>query len=175
MKYQIVCKNTKISSTVQEKIIGILKSLEKLLNKSEDFECRVVILFKDKKSKVEVSIPTPYLLLRSEVESEDLLDSVEIAKEKLIVQIEKIKTRLDRSSKKVNLGRTFGEALYNEPIEDIYIKNKEIHPNPMTLDDAIMEMEASDHDFFIYDDIEDHHISVVYKRKSGGYGVIDII
>ena len=44
----------------------------------------------------------------------------------------------------------------------------------MTLDDAIMEMDSTDHDFFIYEDIEDHTVSVVYKRKSGGYGVIDI-
>ena len=62
----------------------------------------------------------------------------------------------------------------DEEVEEIYIKNKTIHPKTMTLDDAIMEMDSTDHDFFIYEDVEDHTISVVYKRKSGGYGVIDI-
>ncbi len=174
MKYQIVCNGQKLSQTVQEKMIAELSRLEKLLFKSEEFECRIVVKFRNNKSKVEITIPTPFLLLRTEVEANDLLDAVEIASDKLVSQIDKIKSRLDRSSNRVNLGRTFGEAEDADSKEDIYIKNKTVHPLPMTLDDAIMEMESTDHDFFIYDDIEDHTISVVYKRKNGGYGVIDI-
>ncbi len=175
MKYQIVSNGQKLSQNVQEKMIAELSRLEKLLFKSDEFECRIVVKFRNNKSKVEITIPTPFLLLRTEVESNDLLDAVEIASDKLVSQIDKIKSRLDRSSNRVNLGRTFGEnEEFEERKEDIYIKNKTIHPLPMTLDDAIMEMESTDHDFFIYDDIEDHTISVVYKRKDGGYGVIDI-
>ena len=102
------------------------------------------------------------------------MDAVEIARDKLVSQIDKVKSRLDRSSNKVNLGRTFGEAEEEEELEEIYIKNKTIHPQALTLDDAIMQMESLDHDFFIYEDIEDRTLSVVYRRKDGGYGVIDI-
>ena len=174
MKYQIVCNGQKLSQTVQENMIAELSRLEKLLFKSEDFECRIVVKFRNNKSKVEITIPTPFLLLRSEVEATDLMDAVEIAREKLVSQIDKIKSRLDRSSNKINLGRTFGEAEEDEEVEEIYIKNKTIHPDAMTLDDAIMQMDSLDHDFFIYEDIEDHTLSVVYRRKDGGYGVIDI-
>lgn len=173
MKYQIVSNGQKLSQSVQDNIVKELSRLEKLLFKSENFECRIVVKFKNDKSKVEITIPTPFLLLRSEVESDDLMDAVVIARDKLESQIEKIKSRLDRSSNKTNLGRIFGDAI-EEDVEEIYIKNKIIHPSAMTLDDAIMEMDSTDHDFFIYEDVEDHTISVVYKRKSGGYGVIDI-
>ena len=174
MKYQIVCNGQKLSQSVQENMIAKLSRLEKLLFKSEDFECRIVVKFRNNRSKVEITIPTPFLLLRSEVEATDLMDAVEIAREKLVSQIDKIKSRLDRSSNKINLGRTFGEAEDDEEVEEIYIKNKTIHPDAMTLDDAIMQMDSLDHDFFIYEDIEDHTLSVVYRRKDGGYGVIDI-
>ena len=174
MKYHIVCNGQKLSQVVQENMIAELSRLEKLLFKSEDFECRIVVKFRNNKSKVEITIPTPFLLLRSEVEATDLMDAVEIAREKLVSQIDKIKSRLDRSSNKINLGRTFGEAEDDEEVEEIYIKNKTIHPDAMTLDDAIMQMDSLDHDFFIYEDIEDHTLSVVYRRKDGGYGVIDI-
>lgn len=174
MKYQIVCNGQKLSQTVQENMIAELSRLEKLLFKSEDFECRIVVKFRNNKSKVEITIPTPFLLLRSEVEAVDLMDAVEIARDKLVSQIDKVKSRLDRSSNKVNLGRTFGEAEEEEELEEIYIKNKTIHPQALTLDDAIMQMESLDHDFFIYEDIEDRTLSVVYRRKDGGYGVIDI-
>ena len=174
MKYQIVCNGQKLSQSVQENMIAKLSRLEKLLFKSEDFECRIVVKFRNNKSKVEITIPTPFLLLRSEVEATDLMDAVEIAREKLVSQIDKIKSRLDRSSNKINLGRTFGVAEEDDEVEEIYIKNKTIHPDAMTLDDAIMQMDSLDHDFFIYEDIEDHTLSVVYRRKDGGYGVIDI-
>lgn len=174
MKYQIVCNGQKLSQSVQENMIAELSRLEKLLFKSEDFECRIVVKFRNNKSKVEITIPTPFLLLRSEVEATDLMDAVEIAREKLVSQIDKIKSRLDRSSNKINLGRTFGVAEEDDEVEEIYIKNKTIHPDAMTLDDAIMQMDSLDHDFFIYEDIEDHTLSVVYRRKDGGYGVIDI-
>ena len=174
MKYQIVCNGQKLSQNVQEKMIAELSRLEKLLFKSEDFECRIVVKFRNERSKVEITIPTPFLLLRTEVEAVDLQDAVEIARDKLVSQIEKIKSRLDRSSNKVNLGRTFGYAEEEEEVEEIYIKNKTIRPKAMTLDDAIMEMDSIDHDFYIYEDIEDHTLSVVYRRKDGGYGVIDI-
>ena len=174
MKYQIVC-GQKLSQNVQDNMIAELSRLEKLLFKSEDFECRIVVKFRNNRSKVEITIPTPYLLLRSEVEANDLVDAVEIARNKLEAQIDRVKSRLDRSSNKLNLGRTFGEAFDDDDeVEEIYIKNKTIHPDAMTLDDAIMQMESLDHDFFIYEDIDDHTISVVYKRKDGGYGVIDI-
>ena len=174
MKYQIVCNGQKLSHVVQENMIAELSRLEKLLFKSEDFECRIVVKFRNNRSKVEITIPTPFLLLRSEVEANDLMDAVEIARDKLVSQIDKVKSRLDRSSNKVNLGRTFGEAEEEEEVEEIYIKNKTVHPQALTLDDAIMQMESLDHDFFIYEDIEDRTLSVVYRRKDGGYGVIDI-
>ena len=174
MKYQIVCNGQKLSQTVQEKMIAELSRLEKLLFKSEDFECRVVVKFRNNRSKVEITIPTPFLLLRTEVEADDLLDAVEIARDKLTGQISKVKSRLDRSSNKINLGRTFGIAYEEDEVEEIFIKNKSVHPRAMTLDDAIMEMDSIDHDFYIYEDIEDHTLSVVYRRKEGGYGVIDI-
>lgn len=174
MRYQIVCNGQKLSQVVQENMIAELSRLEKLLFKSEDFECRIVVKFRNNRSKVEITIPTPFLLLRSEVEANDLMDAVEIARDKLVSQIDKVKSRLDRSSNRVNLGRTFGEAEEEEEVEEIYIKNKTVHPQALTLDDAIMQMESLDHDFFIYEDIEDRTLSVVYRRKDGGYGVIDI-
>ena len=174
MKYQIICTDTKISPVVQQKIIEKLGKVEKLLFRSEEFDCRIVVKFRNNKSKVEITIPTPYLLLRSEVESDELIDAVEIAKNKLISQIGKVKARLDRSKNKVNLGKTFGEAIVEETKEEIVVKNKNIYPQPMSIEDAIMEMDSSDHDFYIFERIDNQKISVAYKRKDGGYGLINI-
>lgn len=173
MKYQIICTETKLSPTVQKNIMDKLEKVEKLLYKSEEFDCRIVVKFKNNKSKVEITIPTPYLLLRSEVEALELIDAVEIAKNKLITQIKKVKARLDRSKNKVNLGKTFGEPI-NEEKDEIVVKNKKIYPQAMSVEDAIMQMDSLDHDFYIFEKLDNQKIAVVYKRKDEGYGVIDI-
>lgn len=173
MKYQIVCKDTKMSPVVQEDIINRISRLEKMLFKSDEFDCRVVVKFRNNKSKVEITIPTPYLLLRSEVESFELVDAVDVAVKKLQAQITKVKAKLDRSKNKVNLGKTFGEAIESDK-EEIIVKNKIISPVPMDVEDAIIQLDSLDHDFYVFEKSSDHKIAVVYKRKDGGYGLIDI-
>lgn len=173
MKYQIICKDTKISQVVQQNILERMEKVERLLTRSDDFDCRIVIKFRNNRSKVEITIPTPYLLLRSEAEEVELVDAVEHARSKLISQIDKVKARLDRSKNKTNLGRTFGEPV-EQTKEDVVVKNKKIYPNPMSVEDAIMQMESLDHDFFIFEKIDNQKISVIYKRKDGDYGLIDI-
>ena len=173
MKYQIICTETKLSPVVQKNIIDKLEKVEKLLYRSEEFDCRIVVKFRNNKSKVEITIPTPYLLLRSEVEANELLDAVEIAKNKLLTQIRKVKARLDRSKNKVNLGKTFGDSISEEK-DEIVVKNKKIYPQAMSTEDAIIQMDSLDHDFYIFERIENQKIAVLYRRKDGGYGVIDI-
>ena len=173
MKYQIVCNGQKLSQVVQENMIAELSRLEKLLFKSEDFECRIVVKFRNNKSKVEVTIPTPYLLLRSEVEAFELVEAIDIATKKLQNQINKVKAKLDRSKNKVNLGKTFGDAIASEK-DEIIAKTKEISIVPMDVEDAIIQLESLDHDFFVFEKADTHKVAIVYKRKDGGYGLIDI-
>ncbi len=177
MKYQVVKNGVRLTKQVEDMVIEKLSRLEKVLSGSEDLECRVVIKSHGVKEKVEITIPTKFLVLRSEVEADDVLDAVDIAKEKLESQIRKVKTKLDRTNSKTNLGKAFvlNEILNDDEYEeDIYVRTKTIRPQPMTLDDAIMSMDALGHNFYIYLDQEDQSVSVVYKRNDGGYGVIEI-
>ena len=173
MKYQIICTDTKLSPVVQKNIIERLGKVEKLLHRSEEFDCRIVVKFRNNKSKVEITIPTPYLLLRSEVESFELVDAVDIAVRKLQAQITKVKAKLDRSKNKTNLGKTFGDAIANEK-EEIIVKTKELTLVPMDVEDAIIQLDSLDHDFYVFEKSSDHKVAIVYKRKDGGYGLIDI-
>ena len=173
MKYQIICKETKLSQAAQQNMLERMEKIERLLFKNDDLDCRIVVKFRNNRSKVEITIPTPYLLLRSEAEAIDLVDAIEIARSKLISQIDKVKARLDRSKNKVNLGRTFGEPIESTK-EDLVVKKKTVYPQPMSEEDAIMQMDSLGHDFYIFEKLDNQKISVIYKRKDGGYGLIDI-
>ena len=64
---------------------------------------------------------------------------------------------------------------FNSEIEeDIRIsKVKKFEFAPMTVEEAIMQMELIGHSFFVYKDTETNLISVVYKRLDGDYGLIE--
>ena len=86
----------------------------------------------------------------------------------------KLKTKLFRRHKE-----SLGEAIAFDYFEmeeddenDEMGRTKEVYLDPMDIDEAITRMEALGHTFFLYKDVEDEMISVVYKRFDGGYGVI---
>ena len=64
-------------------------------------------------------------------------------------------------------------ALEKERKQLHFSKNKKIELTPMTKEEAIMQMELSDHDFFVYLDVNTKRTNVLYKRHDGDYAVIE--
>ena len=81
MKYVVVKNGVRLSKKVEDIVIAKLSRLEKMLYKSDELECRVVVKSHGSKEKVEITIPTKFLVLRSEVEADDVLDAIDIAKD----------------------------------------------------------------------------------------------
>ena len=48
-----------------------------------------------------------------------------------------------------------------------------IEMKPMSEEEAILQMNLVDHDFFIYTDEKKNKVCVLYKRKDGNYGIIE--
>ena len=60
----------------------------------------------------------------------------------------------------------------NKEVMDKYL-NKKIDVKPMNSEEAMLQMELSGHDFYMYKDSETNNICVLYKRKNGGYGILE--
>lgn len=171
MRFEIIGKNVTITDSMREKIEKKLSLLEKYLLIDEDTIARVVARVYPASMKIEVTIPTKIGILRTEVEHEDLYAAVDIAIDKLEDQIRRQKTRLNRRHKS-SLAETFIQEEEEEEV-DVPVRTKTIHASKMDLDEAIMQMELSGHNFYIYTDDESEKIAVVYKRDNGGYGLIE--
>ena len=171
MRFEIIGKNISVTPAMREKIEKKLSGLEKYLLIDEDTTARVVVRVYPNSQKIEVTIPTRVGILRTEVEQEDLYAAIDIAVDKLEDQLRRQKTRLSRKHRS-SLAETFAaEEIAEEP--EIPVKTKTIKAEVMDLDEAIMQMELSNHDFYLYTDDESGKISVVYRRNSGGYGLIE--
>ncbi len=174
MKVIIRGKNIDLTEGIETKIKKKLSLLDKYFIMSDNVEAKVLIRTYPVGQKIEVTIPTEYVLLRAEVVDNDLYNAIDLVIDKLERQIRKYKTRLSRKSKDNKLAFNVAsiEPLESED-EDEIVKTKTISPKPMDLEEAIMQMELIGHTFFVYKDTETDFISVVYKRNNGGYGLIE--
>lgn len=174
MKVIIRGKNIELTEGIEAKINKKLNMLNKYFIMSDNVEAKVLIRTYPLGQKIEVTIPTEYVLLRAEETDSDLYTAIDLVIDKLEGQIRKYKTRLSRKSKDNKLALNVASI---EPLdkqeEDVIVKTKTINPKPMDMEEAIMQMELIGHTFFVYKDTETNLIGVVYKRHDGDYGLIE--
>ena len=143
MKVIVRGKNVAITDAIEDKITKKLALLDKYFIMGQDVEAKVLIRTYPFGQKIEVTIPTEYVLLRAEETSDDLYEAIDLVIDKLERQIRKYKTKLSRKSKNNKLAFNINtlEALEEPEEEDVVVKTKTINPKPMDMEEAIMQME----------------------------------
>lgn len=175
MKVKIRGKNITVTKGIQDKVEKKLSKLDKYFI-TQDVQANVLVRTYPEGQKIEVTIPTEYVLLRAEEVNSDLYAAIDLVVDKLEGQIRKYKTKLSRKSKNNKLAFNIAELEKlddSDEEEDVIVKTKTIDPKPMDMEEAIMQMEMMDHTFFVYLDSETNNVSVVYKRNNGGYGLLE--
>jgi len=127
---------------------------------------------------VEVTVPVQGVLLRGEEATMDMYTSIDLVVEKLERQIHKHKTKLE---KRFREGSFRAEAIADaaipnkadESAEYSVVKTKRFAVKPMDIQEAIMQMNLINHDFFVFRDATTEDLNVVYRRKDGNYGLIE--
>lgn len=174
MKVNIRGKNLTVTQDIETRVKKKLGILDKYFIMSDNVEAKVLIRDYPVGQKIEVTIPTEYVLLRAEVVDDDVFNALDQVVDKLEGQIRKYKTRLSRKSKDNKLAFNIASIQpLDDEEEDVIVKTKTISPKPMDMEEAIMQMELIGHTFFVYKDTETDQVSVVYKRHDGNYGLIE--
>ena len=173
MKISVRGKNIEITEAIESKISDKLSKLDKYFIVSDNVEAKVLCRVYPYGQKLEVTIPTEYVLLRAEVVDSDLYTAMDLVVDKLEGQIRKYKTRLSRKSKDNKLAFNLSSIEDVETDDDVLVKVKSITPKPMDMEEAIMQMELIGHSFFVYRESESESISIVYRRNDGDYGLIE--
>ena len=108
---------------------------------------------------------------------DDLYTAIDLITEKLEKQIRRNKERYN--SLKQKQAKEYNDIFRDfEAADDILpelVKRKSLRlSKPMDINEAILEMEFVNHDFFIYKDSETKNTCVLYKRRDGNYGLIEV-
>ena len=173
MKITIRGDKIKITNSMKEYIEEKLSKLDKYLKDSDNVNANVVVKVKNINQILEITIPLKNIILRSEESQDDFYKAVDKTIDKLERQIRKNKTRLSKHAK-VSKEIYFEENTNNDLEDnDKIIKRKKIEVKPMNEEEAVLQMELLGHEFYMYLDSDKDKYCVVYKRKDGGYGVLE--
>lgn len=175
MKFNIRGSKLEITDAIKSYIETKIGKLNKYFETPDDITANVVAKTYGIKQVVEVTIVIPRTIIRAEESSEDLYASIDLVYEKLERQIRKQKTRIGhRKSKEVINDFVDFEVSEAELDEGKIAKRKVIDSKPMSEEEAILQMELLGHDFFIFNDSDTTNTAVLYKRKDGDYGIIEV-
>ena len=176
MKFQFSEKKVKLPEKVhvyaEKKVMKLARYFE------EDAEALIVFSVEKNRNKAELTVHGAGTWFRASESTSDMFASIDACVGTIEGQIRKNKTRLARRLKDGAFQRTVQEeevSFTPDAEEELSIvKVKKFYFKPMTREEAVMQMNLLDHNFFAFRD-EDNggSFAVVYRRNEGGYGLID--
>ena len=162
-----------VTKSIKDYITEKMERLNKYFEGSKNIKASVLIRVKNNEQIIEVTVLTSKFTLRAEEKHDDLYAAIDLVMDKLERQIRKNKTRLNDKYKNVIQFDIPSES--DEEEEDLKIvKRKNIDTKPMDEEEAILQMELLNHDFFVFKNVDEECVSVMYKRRDGNYGIINV-
>lgn len=174
MDIKYVAKNYKISDKFKDVIEKKLSKLEKYFSK--DVDLKVACTEQNDVCKLEITINSAGLFLRSEVTSDNMYNNIDMALPKLEKQIVKNNKKYKNKFAERVVADSF-EFIEEEPepIAARVVKTKTFELDPISVEDAIAFMEAVGHNFYVFLNGETGEINVIYKRNDGNLGLIEVV
>jgi putative sigma-54 modulation protein len=133
---------------------------------------QVVLSVQREHQRVEVTIPFEGMLLRAEESEHSMYAACDLVLEKLERQLRKHKTREHRKLRHDVPALPDHSAAPEEGGEEALVREKRFPLKPMTVEEALMQMNLLGHDFFVFREAKTESVQVVYRRRHGGYGLI---
>ena len=175
MKITYTCKKVPLSDSIKEYAEKRIAKLECYFHGDDTSAFVTFSVEKDHRCTVEITIRDGATILRAQTQAPDgdMRSAVDSAVNRIERQILKNKTRLAK--------RLRSESLAIQPVDDFAIKEetefdivrtKHFSVKPMSPEEAILQMNLLGHDFYVFRNSDDENVSVVYRRKAGGYGLI---
>ena len=171
MKLQFIGKNIEITDALKEITAKKFEKLDKFFSKDIEGKVTFSSVKNDKIFEATIYLPNS-TILRAEESTSDMYTSIDIVLDNLERQIRKNKTKLQ---KKYQALETIRFEKISEPVEEeepkiVRVTNFDVAT--MSEEEAILQIELLNHDFFIFKNAKDSKTNVLYKRKDGNYGLI---
>jgi len=162
-----------VRSYVEEKLARVKKYID------EPIDAQVVLSVQKKiNQRAEVTMVAKGLTMKSVEEKDDMYAAIDLMVDKIERQLKRYKEKLKRHKASSNVQRRVEKTVIAAPSVDEGHENPEIirshsfFVKPMSVEEAVMQMDLLDKDFLVFTDDRSEEMNVVYRRKDGNYGLI---
>ncbi|NES19337.1 MAG: ribosome-associated translation inhibitor RaiA [Symploca sp. SIO3E6] len=186
MKLVIQGKNIEITEAIRE---YVHQKVEKAVNHFQNLTTEVDVNLSvarnpriNSKQTAEVTIYANGTVIRAQEGSEDLYASIDLVADKIQRQLRKYKEKLQHK-KNHTQAKMANVVVESSAVDDLIgdrtpelpsevVRTKYFAMPPMTVEDALEQLQLVDHDFYMFRNAKTDEINVIYERNHGGYGVI---
>ncbi len=175
MKITYTARKVNLRDNFKERAEKKLSKFEKIF--SEDALVNVVVTLEKNRQTVEVTISDKGMVYRAEATEQEMNDALDRVVDILGRQIRKNKAKLSKKLRSTTFEEFMAEntaapAETADEEEYTVVRKKMINVKPITVEEAILEMNMVNHSFFMFINAETNEPNVVYARDDGGYGLL---
>ncbi len=174
MKITYTARKVNLRDNFKERTEKKLSKFNRIF--SEDAAVNVVVTLEKNRQTVEITIRDNSMVYRAESTMPEMNDALDKVCDILMRQIRKNKTRLEKKIKSGVIDDIIMQAPeIDDTDDDEYrvVRKKQIIMKPITVEEAILEMNMVNHNFFLFLNADTDSVSVVYKRANGDYGLLE--
>ena len=172
MKFVYVGRDLEVTDALKDRTE---KKLSKLSRYFQDDVEALIRLSQQRggRNTAEITISVGSLLLRAEESTGDMYVSIDGAVDKLNRQIRRHRTKLEKRLRAGAFEPEEDAAPAPEEDENYrVVRTKKFSVKPMTVEDAIAQMDLLGHNFYLFENSETDTMCVLYRRNDGDYGLL---
>ncbi|MBB5233272.1 putative sigma-54 modulation protein [Deinococcus budaensis] len=185
--YKLSGRNVDVTDAMRDYVEEKLTRLDRFSDQITD--ARVTLTVREvrdagRRNRVEVQLNVPHGIIRAEEHHADMYAAIDRASDVLERQLRKFKTRYMKQRAEVapspqpdlaEVEETAGAGLEDDVTEfqPEIVRQKRFDLRPMSPEDAVVQMEALGHDFYVFKNMDTGGCGVVYRRRDGNYGLIE--
>ncbi len=182
MNIALTFKNFEPSDHLRNYATRRFEKLSRFVHKSENVAMTVVLTVDKFRHKADVQFTGDYTSISAVEQSSDMYATVDMVLDKLEAQLKKHAERM--KEKRRNTGRNSDEGGVGiDKLEPAFmdardqssrvIVEENVEPKPMFAEEAALQLEQRDDVVLIFLNAETERVNVLYRRKQGGFGLID--
>ena len=143
----------------------------------DPIEAHVVLSVTKLRHRAEITVHAKHFDLAAHEGTSDLYEAIDLAVDKVEAQLRKHKDRINRHKGRMGEVRSIPVDVFEAEETEIdgvrrVIETDKIPAKPLSIDDAILQLELNHAEFLVFFNSSTESISVIYKRRDGNYGLI---
>ena len=175
MRINITARKVNLRDNFKERVEKKLEKFNRMFG--EDAEARVTVTLEKNRQTVEVTINNDGMIYRAENTASEMNDALDQVVYLLGRQIRKNKSRLEKRLREGTIDEYIAESPELEDVEEELsfeiVRRKSVPVKPLSVDEAVLQMNMIGHKFFMFRNVDTNEINVVYLRENGDYGLLE--